>query len=127
VILADTSIWIDLFRHGNSPMQKLLSSEQIRMHPYVVAELALGSLKDRPATLQELDLLTEVKVATLQEVRSMIEGYSLYSRGIGFIDAHLVASCLLTRGTKLWTRDARLQAVARALHVDAGLPSWPVA
>ena len=126
MILAGTSVWIDHFRTRNPQMHGLLTRAQLRMHPYVVAELALGSLKDRPSTLQDLDQLTEIKVATLHELRSMIEGHSLYSRGIGFIDAHLVASCLLTRGTKLWTRDTRLQAVARALHIDAGLPSGAV-
>jgi len=124
VILADSSIWIDHFRGSNPKMRQLLESEdeEIVTHPFVVAELALGSLKDRRKTLAELDLLTHVDVADTFEVRRMVDAHSLYSRGIGLVDAHLLASCLLTTGTRLWTRDTRLQAVARSLAVDANLP-----
>ena len=124
MILADSSIWIDHFRGSNPKMRQLLESEdeEIVTHPFVVAELALGSLKDRRKTLAELDLLTHVDVADTFEVRRMVDAHSLYSRGIGLVDAHLLASCLLTTGTRLWTRDTRLQAVARSLAVDANLP-----
>jgi predicted nucleic acid-binding protein len=52
----------------------------------------------------------------------MIEVHSLYSKGIGLTDAHLIASCLITPGTQLWTRDIRLGSVARALGIHADLP-----
>jgi hypothetical protein len=52
----------------------------------------------------------------------MIELHSLYSKGIGLIDAHLVASSLITSGTQLWTRDNKLQSIARNLGVFADLP-----
>ena len=122
MILADTSIWIDFFRMGNPEMQRLLRNEEIVTHPFVVAELALGSLRDRAKTLAELDRLPQVQVAHGNEVRSMIESHSLYSRGIGFTDAHLIASCLITPGTQLWTRDVRLRAVAETLRIHATLP-----
>jgi predicted nucleic acid-binding protein len=122
VILADTSIWIDFFRSGNLDMQKNLVDGEIAMHPFVVGELALGSLKDRQKTLEDLDGLPQVEVAYLDEVRSMIEVHSLYSKGIGLTDAHLIASCLMTPGTLLWTRDIRLGSVARTLGVIANLP-----
>lgn len=122
MILADTSIWIDFFRIGNLEMQKLLRNEEIVTHPFVVVELALGSLHDRAKTLAELDMLPQVQVAHRDEVRNMIEVHALYSRGIGLTDAHLIASCLITPGTQLWTRDARLQAVAVSLHIQANLP-----
>jgi len=47
----------------------------------------------------------------------MIEAHALYSKGIGLIDAHLIASCLLTTGTQLWTRDSALEKVAKSLGV----------
>ena len=103
-------------------MQTLLDNGQILMHPFIVAELALGSLQDRQKILGELDKLLRVKVAALSIVRQMIETRRLYSKGIGLTDAHLVASCLLTPGTKLWTRGARLRTVAQSLGIDAGLP-----
>jgi hypothetical protein len=122
VILADTSVWIDHLRVGNPRMQGLLDSEQVVMHPMIVAELALGSLRQRAKTLADLDGLLEVPTAQLGEVRRMIETRKLYSRGIGLIDAHLVASCLITPGTRLWTRDAALKNVAMSTGIDAGLP-----
>jgi predicted nucleic acid-binding protein len=122
VILADSTIWIDLFRGRNLEMQRLLEDEKIVMHPFVAAELALGSLKDRRKTLAYLDRLPQVQVADLGEVRSMIEAHALYSKGIGLVDAHLIASCLLTPGTQLWTRDTRLAGVVESLGVIAKLP-----
>jgi len=121
VILADTSVWIDHLRAGDLRMQGLLNDGQIIMHPMIVAELGLGSLRQRARTLAELDGLLEVKAAQLSEVRRMIEARRLYGKGIGLIDAHLVASCLITPGTLLWTRDTALKGVAKAVGIDAGL------
>ncbi len=103
-------------------MQGLLDSGPILTHPSIVAELALGSLRNRSGTLAALDALLEVRMAQLSQVRQMIEARRLYAKGIGLTDAHLVASCLITQGTKLWTRDARLRAVAQTAGIDAGLP-----
>lgn len=122
MILADTTIWIDFWRSGNPEMDKLLVKGEIAMHPFIVGQLALGSLHDRTRTLAFLDRMTQVQVARIAEVRSMIEAHALYSKGIGLTDAHLIASCLLTQGTELWTRDGRLRTVAQALGIDANLP-----
>jgi predicted nucleic acid-binding protein len=122
VILADTSIWIDHLRRSSPEMQGLLVSGQILMHPFVVAEISLGSLRNRQRVLQGMESLLEARVASLGEVRHMIEAHSLSSKGIGLTDAHLVASCLMTPGTKLWTRDGALAKVARTVGVLADLP-----
>jgi len=124
VILADTSVWIDYLRNpeSNSELGKLLRGGQIVMHPFIVAELSLGSLRNRQKILSEMESLLEVKVAQLGEVRHMIEAHTLYSKGIGLTDAHLIASCLLTQGTQLWTRNGNLKKVARALGVFVDLP-----
>ena len=117
MILADTSIWIDYLRRGNLEMQKLLGRGQVVMHPFVAAEIALGSLRKRRQRLEELDALLEVKVAQLPEIRYMIETRALYAKGIGLIDAHLLASCLITRGTQLWTRDGAMADAARSVGI----------
>src|ERR1017187_8774350 len=122
MILADTSIWVDYFRRRNPEMEKRLSRGQIVMHPFVVAEIALGSLHNRRKRLEEMEALLGVKVAQLNEVRHMIEAHTLYSKGIGLTDAHLIASCLMTPGTQLWTRDADMKKVAKALGVLVTLP-----
>jgi predicted nucleic acid-binding protein len=121
MILADTSIWVDYLRHNNPEMEMLLSEGQIVMHPFIVAEIALGSLHNRRKILEGMESLLEVKVAQLAEVRHMIEAHALYSKGIGLTDAHLIASCLMTPGTQLWTRDGSMEKVARELGILANL------
>jgi hypothetical protein len=103
-------------------MRKQLANGQIVMHPFVVAELALVSPHDREKTLADLDGLAQVNVARLSEVRQMIEAHSLYASGIGLTDAHLIASCLITPGTQLWTRDSRLRTFAEAHGIHVNLP-----
>jgi len=102
-------------------MCKHLNQGQIVIHPFVVAELALGSLQDRTRTLALLDLLPQVQVAQLSEVRLTIEARRLYSLGIGLIEAHLIASVLINPPTLLWTRDQRLRKAAEGLGIHAGL------
>jgi len=120
-ILADTAIWIAHFRAVEPEMRAQLNNRNILIHPFIVAELALGSLRDRGRTLGMLERLPQVRVAHLEEVRRMIEAHSLYSKGIGLTDAHLIASTLITPPVRLWTRDKQLQGVASALGIDAGL------
>jgi predicted nucleic acid-binding protein len=121
MILADTTVWIDHFRVSNPEMERLLRNGNIAMHPFVIAEISLGSLRERQKTLSQLDSLIEIKVANLAEVRVLIETHALYSKGIGLIDANLAASCLITPGTELWTRDLALQRVAKSLGIHANL------
>jgi predicted nucleic acid-binding protein len=117
VILADTSIWVDHLRASNPTMESLLNRGKIAMHPCVVAEIALGSLNNRRLKLGAMDSLRRVKVAQLSEVRRMIEAHALYSKGVGLTDTHLIASCLITPGTQLWTRDAAMMKVCAALGI----------
>lgn len=127
MILADTSIWIDHLRAGNKQLQELLNQGQIAIHPFIIAELALGSLKERGKTLALLDLLPQARVAQLSEVRHTIEVRHLYGLGIGLMDAHLIASifinsALINSPMLLWTKDKRLRAAAERLNIHAGLP-----
>jgi len=121
LILADTSIWIDHFRSGDTDLRKALNLGQILIHPWIIAELALGSLRDRTRTLAMLDLLPQAEVAHISELRHMIEARSLYSLGMGLTDAHLIASVLLNSPTLLWTRDKQLRKIAAALGIHANL------
>ena len=114
MILADTSIWIDHFRSASPGLDEMIGSGRIVMHPFIVTEVALGSLSRRHLKLSLMQRLLQLRVASEDEVREMIEARMLYSRGIGFVDVHLIASCLLTSGTRLWTRDARLRSAAES-------------
>jgi predicted nucleic acid-binding protein len=121
LILADTSVWIDHFRIGDATLQDLLHRQLILMHPFVVAELALGNLPQRSATLKLLEQLPGAPTARLSEVRHLIESRSLFGRGIGLMDAHLLASVLIQPPARLWTRDKRLDLLADHLSISAGL------
>jgi predicted nucleic acid-binding protein len=121
LILADTSVWIDHLRSSNPEMRKRLNQGQIVIHPFVIAELALGSLQERAKILALLDLLPQVRVAQLSEVRLAIETRRLYSLGIGLIDAHLITSVFINPPSRLWTRDKRLRRAAEGLGIHASL------
>jgi len=103
-------------------MRKHLEQGHIAIHPFVIAELALGSLQERTKTLALLDLLPQVRVAQLSEVRLTIEARRLYGLGIGLTDAHLIASVFINSSTFLWTKDKRLRRAAEVLGIHANLP-----
>jgi predicted nucleic acid-binding protein len=111
VILADTSIWIDHLRAPNALFGRLLVEEQILVHPYVIGELAVGNLKERNKLLRELADQPQAKKALDSDVLVLIERNELFGKGIGFIDAHLLASTRICKA-KLWTTDKRLHAIA---------------
>jgi predicted nucleic acid-binding protein len=102
-------------------MQARLNRGQIAIHPFIVAELALGSLKQRARTLALLDLLPQVRVAQMAEVRTAIEARNLYGVGIGLVDAHLIASVLIDSSARLWTYDKKLHRIAQRLRIQAKL------
>ena len=121
MILADTSIWIGIFRKGRfkSEMEDLITSDQLCIHPFVIAELACGSLPDRQNTLGYLDRLTALPIVRMADVRVMIEARGLWAKGIGLTDAQLIASCLATQGTQIWTADSALGRVTESIGVRA--------
>jgi predicted nucleic acid-binding protein len=92
------------------------------MHPYVVAELILGSLRQRVKTIAALDDLPSARIARLEEVRYLVELRALHGLGIGLVDVHLLASTLVHPDCRLWTRDRRLRLAAAELGVSANLP-----
>jgi len=116
VILVDSSVWIDHFRHGDSRLQALLESGQALTHPFVIGELALGNIRQRPTILGLLQGLPQVIQAGEEEVLGFIERHALGGTGIGYIDVHLLASARLT-SVPLWTRDKHLHVAAVKLRL----------
>lgn len=114
MVLADTSIWIEHFRHREPTLADRLSEGLVMMHPFVSGDLSCGNLKDRAAILSDLQALPQSKLASSAEVLQLIEGRRLWGRGLGWIDAHLLASALLSN-CRFWTRDIRLAKTAREL------------
>lgn len=117
MILVDTSIWVDHLNKGDAAMQQLLFGEQVVCHPLVIGELAVGNLHPRAAILKMLHRLPSIRTATHSEVLNFISQYNLFGIGIGYIDAHLIASVRLTPNALLWTRDVRLAKVAESMKL----------
>lgn len=114
MILVDTSVWVDHLRRGDPGLVDLLERSSVVMHPFVVGEIACGSLRDRESILELLQDLPPAVVANSDEVLQFIERHVLHGKGIGYVDVHLLASVALTEGAKLWTRDMKLHRIAAA-------------
>ena len=116
MILVDTSVWIQHFRVGSERLKTLLLDEQVLCHPFVVGELACGTVQKRAEILAMLKALPEARLLDQEEVLSFLEARRLYGCGIGWVDAHLLASTMLT-GCSLWTTDKPLRRAAAGLDV----------
>ncbi len=123
MILVDTSVWIDHLRSGDCALETLLDADRVWIHPFVIGEMACGNLKQRKTILSLLEDLPHVRVATDDETLFFIANNTLMGRGIGYIDAHLLAAVALTGSTRLWTRDKRLNAVAESLELASLSPT----
>lgn len=97
----------------------LLDRGMVLTHPFVIGELALGNLRQRDIVLSALADLPHASVATDTEVLHFIGRHTLFARGIGYVDAHLLAAVRLTAGARLWTKDKRLHGVAVQLGLAA--------
>lgn len=120
MLLVDTSVWVDHLRLGDEVLASALGRAEVMIHPFVLGEIALGNLANRALVLASLADLPRAVVATEDEVLAFIGGGQLHGRGIGYVDAHLLASTRLTPDVSLWTRDRRLLEAAVALGLSAG-------
>jgi predicted nucleic acid-binding protein len=116
-VLVDSSIWIDHIHKPLSSLILLLDEERVLSHPMVIGEVAMGSIKDRNKVLRSLQKLPSAQLALDAEVLQLVDNRSLHGTGIGYIDAHLVASARLTFDALLWTRDTRLAKAAAAFNL----------
>ncbi len=101
------SVWIDHLRRGDATLAVLLESANVVAHPFVVGEMACGSLRPRTKVLRLLSDLPMATTATHDEVMHFIAAQSLGRRGIGFVDVDLLVSAAIDR-CKRWTRDKAL-------------------
>ncbi len=115
MILADTSVRIDHLRLGEPGLVSLLNDMQVVTHPKVIGEVACGNLRNRDEVLDLLGALPAIPAATDEEVLFFIEQRQVMGRGIGYVDAHLLAATTLAQSVLLWTLDRRLMGVAADL------------
>ncbi|MDR3095899.1 MAG: PIN domain-containing protein [Paraburkholderia sp.] len=117
-VLIDTSVWVDHFRRRNERLVQLITTDQALTHSLVLLELACGTPPaPRARTLHDIGLLRRVQQATPSEIMRFIETERLYGQGCGGADLTLLASALITPGTRLWTLDRRLEKLARQFNV----------
>ena len=114
--LVDTSVWVEHLRHGSNELRALLDSERVLCHPFIIGELACGSIKNRVEILDLLKALPRVLIAEHDEAMHFLHEKRLYGRGLGWIDVHLLASASLSKAA-LWTVDRPLKRAAEELSM----------
>ncbi len=114
MVLVDTSVWIEFLRKGNSLLEDLLEQGEASTHPLVLGELSIGNIQNRKKFLSLLRDLSQVQECSHEEVLNFIEAHRIHGKGIGYFDAHILASSVLS-GIPLWTLDRSLAKLAGAL------------
>ncbi|MGC6455744.1 MAG: PIN domain-containing protein [Coraliomargaritaceae bacterium] len=114
MILVDTSVWVGFLREGDPLLSNLLNDGEVLTHSFIIGELRLGNISKRKRFLSLLEDLPRSIHATDDEVTHLIEENKLYEKGIGYIDAHVLASSILSAAS-LWTLDKRLDAISKKL------------
>jgi len=115
VILGDPSIWVDHLRRRNAASLALLDGADVAADPFVVGELACGSLRRQRDVIALRSALPRVTTATHDEVRHFISAQRLGGHGIGSVAPASIDHI------RVWTRDKALaaQAASRGLAFDA--------
>ena len=121
MILVDSSIWVDHLRGGGSGLGDLLRRRMVLTHPFVIGELVCGGLPKRSEVLALMAHLPGAEIAAHNEVLAMVEQERLVSFGIGWIDAHLLASAMLS-DAGVWTRDGAMARAAVRLGISGAQP-----
>jgi|SRR5450631_2560612 predicted nucleic acid-binding protein len=117
MLLVDTSVWVNHFRRGDPRLEQALMDDRILMHPFVLGEIACGNLQRRSSILSDLGQLPHAVSAENGEVLEFLARHRLFGKGIGWVDAQLLASAALTR-CRLWTLDSRLGDAAASLKLS---------
>jgi len=116
MLLVDTSVWVNHFRHGDPQLAQSLEDGLVLMHPFILGEIACGNLQKRTQVLSDLQTLPLATSAENSEALLLAERHKLYGSGLSWIDVHLLASALLSH-CRLWTLDARLARAATHLRL----------
>ena len=117
MILVDTSIWVAHLRKGNRQLEQMLMNAEVMCHPFIIGELACGTIKNRKEILSLLKSLPSSPVIEFDELMFFIDENQVMGIGIGFVDVHILASAQLS-GTFLWTADKKLNSAAIKLSLN---------
>jgi predicted nucleic acid-binding protein len=118
-VLVDTSVWIR-FLANRAPyateLDGLLSRDEVSGHEFVYGELLIGDKGGRRELLANFERMDQAPLVPHPEVVAFVRDRKLNGRGIGWIDAHVLASALVGR-LKLWTADSPLSTLATELGI----------
>jgi predicted nucleic acid-binding protein len=121
MVIVDTSIWVDSMRTRDDRLGGWMASDEILQHPFVTAEIGMGSFRsveDRIRTIDLLDSFEQIQVTDAQAFHDFVAENALYGTGIGFADAHLLHACAANPNARLVTRDKRLADQAIRLEIE---------
>ena len=117
-VLVDTSVWVGHFKRRNESLVDLMLRDEVLTHPMVLGQLACGTPPaPRERTLGDIGLLRPATQTSWDELMVFIERNKLYGLGCGLVDMSLLASTLMTPGTRLWTLDKRLAMLAARFDI----------
>jgi len=120
IVLVDTSVWIRFLANRAPYAEKLdglLSRDEVSGHQFVYGELLIGDKGGRQQLLADYEQMHQAPAVSHADVVEFVCSRRLHGRGIGWIDAHLLAAALVGR-LKLWTADPRLAVVAGELGIE---------
>lgn len=115
MVLVDTSVWVGFLREGDPLLSDRLNEGEVLTHSMIIGELRLGNIPKRKQFLSLLEDLPVCVHASDDEVTHLIEENQLYGKGIGYVDAHLLAASILSTAP-LWTLEKRLDAISKKLQ-----------
>ncbi len=124
MVLVDSSVWMDHLRSSNGHLVTLLTTNSAATHPFIIGEIACGNPARRATVLGLLKALPQVAPAGEDEVLFFLDRHRLGGRGIGYMDAHLLAAAAIA-SVSLWTTDKRLAAVTGMLGMQHSAPARP--
>ena len=119
IVLVDTSVWIR-FLSNRAPhaieLDRLLSRDEVSGHDFVYGELLIGDGGGRRQLLEDYQQMHQAPVVPHSDIVAFVRDRRLHGRGVGWVDAHLLASALVGR-LQLWTADTRLATLAEELGI----------
>ncbi len=114
MVLADTSVWVSHFRKTEGELVGLLNRGWVMSHPFIVGELASGSLRNRKVILSLLQDLPMAVLVEHLEMVAFIEAQGIMGKGLGYVDVHLLVSSRIA-GVPVWTLESEMLSAAKIL------------
>lgn len=93
-ILFDTSVWIRHFRLPEKELVESLENGTALIHETIIGELAVGRIPNPKSTINDLLRLPFAPVVSFLELLSLLQQQKLISKGLSWVDIHLIGSAL---------------------------------